>query len=272
MPTGGFATAIIGPGGAGLDAILSGIGAITAGQNANELNQANLQAIADQLALARQQAGIDNQLRNRILTQTGEMRAAILGALAQMGPSQAALIDPAAVHSEALRRFDRYSDIVDQELDAEFSGLEADRIRAGVDRSTYDLMARGQAASAAAGAKQDAYTKAFDDALAYITGFNKNALDTRAGVLNEIAGAHGASLDIESGLFGRGLGTASNLFQTGGNALAGAAGDAAGVARNAGTDFGQILDFWRKRGGLLGGTGGTITPSASPGWQIINRG
>jgi len=117
-------------------------------------------------------------------------------------------IDPDAfradVDREALRRYSQYQDDVGRAITLAGSIGVADRMDRGLDLSTYDADQRAALAEAGARALQDAYTRAYDESLAYMTGLQDQILQNRASALDEIALALGATLPFETNLYGAG--------------------------------------------------------------------
>jgi len=175
--------------GSGID-IIGGIGsAKKKSKQAQKLADLQTDIIERQLQLAEQQFAQDTAVRERILSQTDALREALSGALERMGE-----IDPDAFRAD-----------VDREAITLAGSIGvADRMDRGLDLSTYDADQRAALAEAGARALQDAYTRAYDESLAYMTGLQDQILQNRASALDEIALALGATLPFETNLYGAG--------------------------------------------------------------------
>lgn len=182
-----------------------------AAQRANEM-QALATALAQQQAqLGRAQFEIDRNLLDRILQQTGDYRNALIQAQQAMGAYGGSYFDPVELEAETGRRFAIYEDQVNRAIDRVASVEAADRIRSGMDASTLAVDERAAMADQAARAMQDAYARARDEALQYISGVKAQeylGMDQmakqRAGALAEIGAVLGTTIPLETQLYGGG--------------------------------------------------------------------
>jgi hypothetical protein len=143
--------------------------AAAAAGDANALSQ---QALNAQLKMALQQMGADNALRDRVIQQTGAYQTSVSNALNAMGPYGSTLWDEKALASEFGTRYASYRDAADDAITELFGTQQADMMRMGMDASTLDIDMRAALADKAAELHSEAYTKAKDDALGYVTNLN----------------------------------------------------------------------------------------------------
>lgn len=152
---------------------------------------------------AGQEQEMDLALRDRITGQIDNMGRALQEAQASFGPApEMPQLSMADIDREIRRRGDAYQSDVDRAADRVASINEADLIRSGIGSSTTGTAARGDVAARLSQEYQNARNRAYDDALAYITG-RTNALSANVGdqmqhrgsQLQEIMGVHGAGMD-----------------------------------------------------------------------------
>lgn len=158
--------------------------------------------------IAEEERGISIEDRNRVLGRTGAMFDELQGARAEMGDIAATpSFSQADIEAEAGRRSGIYRDAVDRAVDRVASIGEAGLIRRGIDRSSTGDAARAAVAERVAPLYEDAYRRAADDALKYISGVQSTLfagadqeMERRGRVLSEITGSYGAPLQFESRL------------------------------------------------------------------------
>jgi hypothetical protein len=158
--------------------------------------------------IAEEERGISIEDRDRVLGRTGEMFDALRAArsdLGEVGPTRR--FTEADIDAEAQRRAGIYGRAVDRAVDRVASVSEAGLIRRGVDRSSTGDAVRGAVAERVAPLYEDAYRRAADDALRYISGTQSTLFagddqeaERRGRVLSEITGIYGAPLQFESRL------------------------------------------------------------------------
>lgn len=160
------------------------------------------------LARAQDEQARDLALRDQIMGRVDGLRSTLQEAQAGLGDiPEVARLTPGDIDAEVRRRQEQYMSDVDRAADRVASVNEADLIRSGLDRSSPGTARRGEVASRLAQEYQNARQRAYDDALAYISG-EQNALNTN---LEAILGRRGAVLDETAGVEGTGIDTLLNL-------------------------------------------------------------
>jgi len=161
----------------------------------------------DQLYSAQQQMGLDQErdlaIRERILAQTDNMQSELNRAFTEFGPMpEAPVVSAEDIENEVTRRQGEYQSDVDRAAKIASSQNEANLIRAGLDSSTPGTARRADVARELAQAYQNARQRAYDDALAYITGKQDTLLTgygaevgRRGQILDEIMGVNSAGMD-----------------------------------------------------------------------------
>lgn len=158
--------------------------------------------------IAEEERAISMQDRDRILGRTGQMYDDLQAARGEMGDiAPTRQFTEADIDGEAQRRAGIYGSAVDRAVDRIASVNEAGLIRRGVDRSSTGDAARSTIAERVAPLYEDAYRRAADDALRYITGMQgtlyagaDQEMERRSRALAEITGIYGAPLQFESRL------------------------------------------------------------------------
>jgi len=160
------------------------------------------------LARAQDEQARDLALRDQIMGRVDGLRTTLQEAQANLGDvPEVARLTPGDIDAEVRRRQEQYMSDVDRAADRVASVNEADLIRSGLDRSSPGTARRGEVASRLAQDYQNARQRAYDDALAYVSG-EQNALNTN---LDAILGRRGAVLDETAGVEGTGIDTLLNL-------------------------------------------------------------
>jgi len=172
-----------------------------------EMARIEREFLTDQFNEAKGQAQIERneqlQDRNAIMQSISGMQNAVQNTAAGLGYiPEIKQLTSADISSEIDRRTNQYQGDVDRAADRVASVGEAGLIRGGMDRSTQGTARRGDIAERIANEYQDARSRAYDDALRYITG-EQSALTSnvdsimkrRSGILGETANVAGAGID-----------------------------------------------------------------------------
>lgn len=187
---------------------------------------------------ARRDQERDLALRDRMIGQIDGLQDALSRTMASMGGMpDVPVFDEAELIGEIDRRTGLYQSDVERAGNIAASQNEANLIRAGIDSATPGTARRADVARSIADELQKARGRAYDDALAYITGkqgarmtqYNAE-IDRRARTLDEVAGVEGAGMEmlrslpgyrsladqgelangIRSGVYSRGVSSANN--------------------------------------------------------------
>lgn len=165
------------------------------------------QYLMDQYEGAQRQATAE---RNEQLATRDEIFNSIYGYQAALDQTAAGLgmipeierVTGADIASEIDRRSAQYQSDVDRAADRVASVNEAALIRSGLDESTPGTARRGDIAARIANEYQSARSRAYDDALKYITGESalmasnvNDIMKRRSGILSETANVAGAGID-----------------------------------------------------------------------------
>lgn len=172
-----------------------------------EMSRIERQYITDQFDEAKgvvaQERELQLQDRNAIMHSIYGMQDAVQNTAAGLGYiPEIEQLNRADINSEIDRRTGQYQGDVDRAADRVASVNEASLIRGGMDRSTQGNARRGDIAARIASEYQDARSRAYDDALRYITGEQAALTDNvgsimkrRSGVLDETAKVAGVGID-----------------------------------------------------------------------------
>ncbi len=153
---------------------------------------------------ARLDQGRDLALRETLMGQVDGMRSKLSSAMMQMGGvPDAPQFSQADLDGEIDRRTGQYQSDVERAATLAASQNEANLIRAGLDGSTPGTARRSDVARRIADELQSARSRAYDDALGYITGkqgaqmtaYNAD-MQRRGQILDEIMGVEGAGMSI----------------------------------------------------------------------------
>lgn len=214
------------------------------------------QTAADAAANANDQIAIDNALRSRILTETGNLGATLAAAQRAMGGFGGSYYSESTLDSAIDRRVTAYRDMADRAVDRVASITWANAIERGVDAPGTGSAAgasvgdgiRQQIQNEATQIYEDSYSRAVTDALAEVQGrqaLTYGGLDQmakmRAAALSEITATIAPQITAETALFGKGLAAGGQLDYA---ALAGrsqAASISAGQARTSGAGLGDMF-------------------------------
>lgn len=252
------------------------------------------QTAADAAANANDQIAIDNALRSRILTQTGNLGDTLAAAQRAMGGFGGSYYSESMLDSAIESRVSAYQDLADRAVDRVSSMTWAGAINRGIDAPGTGLAAgaslgdgiRQQMQNEANQIYQDSYSRAVSDALVEVQGrqsLTYGGLDQmakmRAAALSEIASTIAPQIAAETALFGKGLGAGGQLDYA---ALAGrsqAAQISAGLSRTNSQGLGDMItQFSARRPGeaesdadavanlLRGNTGAAKPQTYSPGY------
>ncbi|WP_138465358.1 hypothetical protein [Poseidonocella sp. HB161398] len=150
----------------------------------------------------------DLQLNERILGQTDQLQRSLKRAQVELGSvPDVPTISREELDAEIAGRVERYQSDVDRAATRVASQNEANLIRAGLDASTTGTAKRSDITRRIADEYQSARDRAYDDALAFITGkqgaflTDYNAqMGHRQNVLNEIGSVASAGLDTLMGM------------------------------------------------------------------------
>ena len=181
----------------------------------------------DLLRQAQAERDTEMGVREQILARAGDLQSALEATAAQLGyVPEIEQITPEMIEAEVARRTGEYQSDVDRAAEAVASVNEADLIRAGLDVSTGGTQRRGDIAARLAQEYQNARTRAYDDAMGYISGRSNamatnvgNIMDRRAAILGETANIGGAELGILQNL--RSLPSATDAYQMAANIASG---------------------------------------------------
>ena len=143
-------------------------------------------------------------VRNQILNQIYGLQNELTGVQSQLGAvPEIAQITEADIAREIERRTAQNISDVDRAATAVASVNEADLIRKGIDLSSTGSARRADIAGQLAAEYQNARARAYDDAMAYITGKSQtmsqnvgDIIDRRSAILGETANVQGAGIDM----------------------------------------------------------------------------
>lgn len=177
----------------------------------NEYNDFKMQAQAER----------DQELavRNQILGGINDLQFALYNTQQELGQApQVAQLTQADIDREISRRQGQYESDIDRAADRVASVNEADLIRAGLDASSPGGRRRADITAQIGQEYQNARSRAYDDAMSYITGRTSaldqnvaNIMANRGSILQETAGVAGAGLDQLQNI--RQLPTATGAYQ-----------------------------------------------------------
>ena len=173
----------------------------------------------DYLRQAQAERDEEMAIRGQILAGADDLQSRLEATAAQLGyVPEIEQITPEMIDAEVARRTGEYMSDVDRAAEAVASVNEADLIRAGLDVSTGGTQRRGEIAQRLAQEYQNARTRAYDDAMGYISGRSDamarnvgNIMDRRTAMLGEAANIGGAELGILQNL--RSLPSATGAYQ-----------------------------------------------------------
>lgn len=266
-------------------------------QQARSERQFGMGAYEGALGQAQSERSLDLQLRDDILSQVGGLQSALRETQASLGGiDPARQFSPDELRAEIERRTRQYQTDIDRAADRVASQSEADLIRRNMDRSTLGTQTRADLASRLADEYQSARDKAYDEALAYISGkqglnqqdFN-NQLTHRQAALGETQSIEGAGLDallnmpraqsavdaynlasiVPSAVYARGLQSANNYGAPVGINSAMVSGDIGGALagyinpNSAATAAGLGLQSGMYEGVLGSSMGQTLNPTSA---------
>jgi len=177
----------------------------------------------DYLRQAQAERDAEMGIREQILAGADDLQSRLEATASQLGyVPEIEQITPEMIEAEVARRTGEYQADVDRAAEAVASVNEADLIRAGLDASTGGTQRRGEIAARLAQEYQNARTRAYDDAMGYISGRSNamatnvgNIMDRRAAILGETANIGGAELGILQNL--RQLPSATGAYQMAAN-------------------------------------------------------
>lgn len=153
------------------------------------------------IAASERQTDLD--LREQIMSQITGLTEALQRTQSDLGyVPQIEQITPEMIDAERRRRESQYVGDVDRAATRVASVNEADLIRSGMDASSPAVARRGEITARIADEYRTARQRAYDDALAYISGksetMNNNVsaiMNRRGSLLDETAGVYGAGID-----------------------------------------------------------------------------
>lgn len=205
-----------------------------------------------QFAMGEQAFNMDKELRAKILSDTDLFAKYLADTLNALGPAGTSRFSNSQVITEAERRLPMYYNNVDRAVERAASDQAADLIRGGVDRSTYSTQLRRELAGKAAEEYNKAYTRAYEDALAYVSGVKQQEYaglaaerDRRAGALQEIGTVYGSPLETRLGLLTGTGGRAPSYFQGSTTGFSDAINTTRGLYQGEAQAFGSFLDDFR---------------------------
>jgi hypothetical protein len=177
----------------------------------------------DYLRQAQAERDAEMGIREQILAGADDLQSRLEATASQLGYiPEIEQITPEMIDAEVARRTGEYMSDVDRAAEAVASVNEADLIRAGIDVSTGATQRRGDIAGRLAQEYQNARSRAYDDAMGYISGRSNamatnvgNIMDRRAAILGETANIGGAELGILQNL--RQLPSATGAYQMAAN-------------------------------------------------------
>lgn len=187
---------------------------------------------------ARKEQGRDLAIRDRILGQVDGMQSALERTLRGMGDMpEVPEFSERELMGEIDRRTEQYQGDVERAAEIASSQNEANLIRAGLDSSTPGTARRSDVARRIADELQSARSRAYDDALGFITGKQGQRMNQynaemgrRGSVLDEVMGVKSAGMGalqqlpgyksladqvamatrLPSGVYSRGIGSAND--------------------------------------------------------------
>jgi hypothetical protein len=180
-------------------------------------------ALSSSLSLSQQQAKEESDAFNKAMGLIPQETTAYNKTLATLGPASATpMFDVNTVENRAQQLMPMYMQQADRDMQKAFGDDMGRLMSSGTDTSTYGIQARAAAADTGATLHQNAYNKAYTDALAYATGIyeeqskgHQQQMTDRATALKEATDPYTTAYGDYAGLFGKGGAASSDLSTAG---------------------------------------------------------
>lgn len=188
-------------------------------QTAGDERQFVVDQYQQYLAQSQRERGDEMMIREMLMSGANDLQGKLEATAAELGYiPNIEQITPEMLDEEIARRTGEYQSDVDRAAQMVASSGEADLIRAGIDSSTIGTQRRGEIASRLAAEYQNARSKAYNDAVGYISGRSDAMAKNVSDIINRRKAILGETADIGSTEMGilqnlRALPSAAGAYQ-----------------------------------------------------------